>query len=123
MRQVQEMMGGYSDYKDKMAAEEASRMVEQRQSVKPSDNEPVHKPVKRISKGLTFGETKEYAEIEAVIASKESELKVVEMQMEQNATDYDQLRELTAEQQRLSDELEKLMDRWAYLEEKADEGK
>ena len=121
--QVQEMMGGYSDYKDKMAAEEASRMVEQRQSVKPSDNEPVHKPVKRISKGLTFGETKEYAEIEAVIASKESELKVVELQMEQNATDYDQLRELTAEQQRLSDELEKLMDRWAYLEEKADEGK
>ena len=121
--QVQEMMGGYSDYKDKMAAEEASRMVEQRRSVKPSDNEPVHKPVKRISKGLTFGETKEYAEIEAVIASKESELKVVELQMEQNATDYDQLRELTAEQQRLSDELEKLMDRWAYLEEKAGEGK
>ena len=73
-------------------------------------------PVKK-KKGLTLGEQKEYAEIEAVIASKEGELKVIQLQMSQNATDYDKLRELTKEEQRCSEELERLMDRWAYLEE------
>ena len=71
----------------------------------------------RPKKKLTLGEEKEYAEIEAVIASKEGELRVVELQMAECAADYGRLNELTKEQQRLSGELEKLMDRWAYLEE------
>ena len=66
---------------------------------------------------LTMAEEKEYAEIEAVIASKEGELKVVELQMAECAADYGRLNELTKEQQRLSGELDQLMDRWAYLEE------
>lgn len=120
---VQEIMGGYSEYRERAEAAAAAKLQEQRQETKAAKvSAPVSNAPKRESKGLTFGESKEYGEIEAVIASKESELKVVEMQMEQNATDYDQLRELTEEQQRLKGELEKLMDRWAYLEEKAGAG-
>jgi len=119
---VQEIMGGYSEYKERAEAAAAAKLQEQRQEIKAAkQSTSVNTAPKRERKGMTFGEKKEYAEIEGVIASKESELKVVEMQMAQYATDYEQIRELTVEQQRLSGELEKLMDRWAYLEEKASE--
>ena len=70
---------------------------------------------------LTFKEQKEYAEIEGLIASKEGELKVTQLQMAQNAADYGKLSELGKEESRLQQELEHLMERWAYLEEIAEE--
>ena len=45
---------------------------------------------------------------------------MIHLQMTQFATDYDKIQELTKEETRVSGELEKLMDRWAYLEEKAE---
>ena len=121
---VQIFMGGYSDYKAKADAEQAEKIQLQRQAERAKAvSEPATERAKPKSKsrGLSYNEAKEYAEIEAVIASKESELKVVEMQMAMNGSDYDMLRELTGEQERLTAELDKLMDRWAYLEEKAQE--
>ena len=121
---VQIFMGGYSDYKAKADAEQAKKIQLQRQTEKVRASAgPATERVKPKSKsrGLSTNEAREYAEIEAVIASKESELKVVEMQMAMNGSDYDMLRELTGEQERLTAELDKLMDRWAYLEEKAQE--
>ena len=115
--QLRMYMGGYSDYKAQLAAETAAESAPVRVSrEKPAAaNAPAAAP--RPKKKLTLGEEKEYAEIEAVIASKEGELRVVELQMAECAADYGRLNELTKEQQRLSGELEKLMDRWAYLEE------
>ena len=115
--QLRMYMGGYSDYKAQLAAETAAESAPVRVSrEKPAAaNAPAAAP--RPKKKLTLGEDKEYAEIEAVIASKEGELRVVELQMAECAADYGRLNELTKEQQRLSGELEKLMDRWAYLEE------
>ena len=121
---VQIFMGGYSDYKAKADAEQAEKIQLQRQAERAKAvSEPATERAKPKSKsrGLSYNEAKEYAEIEAVIASKESELKVVEMQMSMNGSDYDMLRELTVEQERLAAELDRLMDRWAYLEEKAQE--
>ena len=70
---------------------------------------------------LTFGEQREYAEIEAVIASKEGELKVVALQMAQcAAANYSELNDLAQRQQVLEAEVAALMDRWAYLEEIAE---
>ncbi|MGL5270274.1 MAG: ABC-F family ATP-binding cassette domain-containing protein [Selenomonadaceae bacterium] len=70
---------------------------------------------------LTFGEQREYAEIEAVIASKEGELKVVALQMAQcAAANYSELNDLAQRQQVLETEVAALMDRWAYLEEIAE---
>ena len=121
---VQIFMGGYSDYKAKADAEQAEKLQLQRQAERAKTTaEPAMEKAKpkSKSKGLSYNEAREYGEIEAVIASKESELKVVEMQMSMNGSDYDMLRELTVEQERLTAELDKLMDRWAYLEEKAQE--
>lgn len=71
--------------------------------------------------GLTLSEKKEYEEIEAVIAAKEGELKAIHLQMEQFAADYSKIQELSQDEVRASGELEKLMERWAYLEEKAEQ--
>ncbi len=40
--------------------------------------------------------------------------------MQQNASDYGKLADLTKDQQRLQAELDHLMERWAYLEEIAE---
>ena len=49
-------------------------------------------------------------------------MKGIHYQMELYAADYSKISELTGEETRVSAELEKLMERWAYLEEKAEEG-
>lgn len=115
-------MGGYSDYHRRKLQEEAQSHAEMAKNTRISkqttaEGTPSRQENKK--KGLTLGEKKEYAEIEAVIASKEGELKVIQLQMSQNATDYDRLRELAQEEKRCSQELDELMERWAYLEEKA----
>lgn len=117
--------GGWSEQQARIeesieaAKEEGSRAEkipvpeEQKQEMKPSS------PKKK----LTFKEQKEYAEIEDVIASKEAELKGVEVQMTLVAADdYAELAELTREQTRLSEELDALIERWTYLESVAEQG-
>ena len=47
-------------------------------------------------------------------------MKVVQLQMAENATDFTRLNELAAEERRLTAELEHLMERWTYLEEIAE---
>ena len=124
-------VGGYSDYKARAEAEEkaAARAVVSSPGNKkqqgadmaaPAEKKPAQKE-KTQKKGLTMSEKREYGEIEAIIASKEGELKGIHYQMELYAADYSKISELTGEETRVSAELEKLMERWAYLEEKAEE--
>lgn len=112
--------GGYSYYKEKAASEEARRssielLPKKEKTVVQAQSKAATK------RRLTFKEQKEYAEIEDVIASKEGELKVVQLQIAQNASDYSKLNELSREQERLQAELDNLLARWAYLEEVAEE--
>ncbi len=113
--------GGYSYYKEK-AAEQESLAEEKRAEKKITAEEktPTRAPRTESKPKLSFKEQKEYAEIEGIIASKEGELKVVQLQMEQNAANYGKLNELSKEESRLQAELEHLMERWTYLEEIAE---
>ncbi len=124
-------VGGYSDYKARAEAEEkaaaravVSSPVNKKQQgadmAASAEKKPAQKE-KTQKKGLTMSEKREYGEIEAIIASKEGELKGIHYQMELYAADYSKISELTGEETRVSAELEKLMERWAYLEEKAEE--
>ena len=114
--------GGYSYYKEKAAEQEsmAAAIVQQEKSAVVEEKTAARAPHTESKQKLSFKEQKEYAEIEGVIASKEGELKVVQLQMEQNAADYGRLNELSKEESRLQAELEHLMDRWTYLEEIAE---
>ena len=127
--------GGYSYYKEKEAEEQAEAAAAEAQkpaarktaaaessaetapAVKGANEQPAR------PKKLTFKEQKEYAEIEDIIASKEGELRATELLMQQNASDYGKLADLTKDQQRLQAELDHLMERWAYLEEVAESSK
>lgn len=115
--------GGYSYYKGVEEREQAQALAgasaAEEKSDKPKKNAFKEK-AKPAAKKLSFKEQKEYAEIEGVIASAEGELKAVQAQMAQNASDYSRLNELSKEEQRLKVKLDELMDRWAYLEEIAE---
>ena len=120
--------GGYSYYKEKeREEEEETEKAEKAQSAPPAVSEKreakkvQERPARDAKRRLSFGEQKEYAEIEGVIASKEGELKVVRLEMQQNASDYTRLAELGREETRLAAELDHLMERWAYLEEIAEQ--
>jgi ATP-binding cassette subfamily F protein uup len=113
--------GGYSYYKEKVAEQEI--LAEEKKAEKKNKAEEKvssRAPRTESKQKLSFKEQKEYAEIEGIIASKEGELKVVQLQMEQNAANYGKLNELSKEESRLQAELEHLMERWAYLEEIAE---
>ncbi|WP_033170944.1 ABC-F family ATP-binding cassette domain-containing protein [Selenomonas sp. ND2010] len=113
--------GGYSYYKEKVAEQEI--LAEEKKAEKKNKAEEKvssRAPRTESKQKLSFKEQKEYAEIESIIASKEGELKVVQLQMEQNAANYGKLNELSKEESRLQAELEHLMERWAYLEEIAE---
>lgn len=114
--------GGYSYYKEKEAAE--LNTGEPVKTIKAADKSAAAKENKdydTAKRKLTFKEQKEYAEIEAVIASVEGELKVVELEMANNAANYGKLAELSREQEKLRAKLDELMERWAYLEEIAEQ--
>ena len=102
---------------DDGAAEAAAGEAKKEREPKKAQERPAREAKRRLS----FGEQKEYAEIEGVIASKEGELKVVRLEMQQNASDYTRLAELGREETRLAAELDHLMERWAYLEEIAEQ--
>ena len=111
--------GGYSYYKEKLAEEETPSAPAAETLVKKPKEKPTvaEKQETQSKRKFTFKEQKEYAEIEGIIASKEGELKVVQLQMAENATDFGRLNELAKEEARLTAEVEHLMERWEYLEE------
>ncbi len=120
---LRQYMGGYSDYHAQAAAEAAAKAVQSvpapsKQASVPKRESVRHPSVKRR---FTFKEQKEYEEIEDIIRSTEGALKVTRQQMADCASDYTRLNELAADETRLAAELDRLMDRWAYLEEIAEE--
>ena len=111
--------GGYSYYREKLAEEEMLSAPVPEPAAKKTKEKTVteEKQETQPKRKFTFKEQKEYAEIEGIIAGKEGELKVVQLQMAENATDFGRLNELAKEEARLTAEVEQLMERWEYLEE------
>lgn len=108
---------GYSYYKGIEEREQQAVVTDMSKNI-PKENKPVKiREKNNAPKKLSFKEQREYDEIEAVIAATEGELKVVQLQMAQNASDYGKLNELTKEETRLQEKLDYLMERWTYLEE------
>lgn len=115
--------GGYSYYKAEEEREVAAKealLAQAKPKPKAVEAAPGYAKEKAAPQRLNFKEQREYGEIEAVIASAEGALKVVRLQMAENATDYGRLNDLAKEAECLEEKIEKLMERWAYLEEIAE---
>ncbi|MGN8831958.1 ABC-F family ATP-binding cassette domain-containing protein [Selenomonas montiformis] len=114
--------GGYTYYRQKLAGQAEPDSADSHPAEKEKESASARSVPKKTASQprLTFREQKEYAEIEGIIASTEGELRAVRLQMEQCASDYGRLSELSREEERLAARLDQLMDRWAYLEEIAE---
>ena len=114
--QLRQYVGGYSDYRTVVELEqEQAKVIEEKVTEAPVKE----KPRLETKRKLSFKEQREYDEIEAVIASAESELGVVRKQINTAGSNFELLQDLTKQEQALSTKLDTLMERWAYLEEVA----
>jgi len=112
--------GDYTDYSEKKKQtieDTASETV--KASLKDKDKSSEAKPKAKTK--FSYKEQQEFDTIDEKIEQTETKLAQIKIDMEKNASDFVKLAELTKEEERLNSLLEELMERWAYLNELAEE--
>ena len=112
--------GDYTDYSEKKKQtieDTASEAV--KTSLKDKDKNSEAKPKAKTK--FSYKEQQEFDTIDEKIEQTETKLAQIKIDMEKNAADFVKLAELTKEEERLNLLLEELMERWAYLNELAEE--
>lgn len=110
--QVDLFHGSYSDYQaDTIEASKNSNESSRKESLNS------HRSV-TISKGLTLHEEKEYIQIESRISEIEGLIKAYDAMISHMGSDYDQMKEIIGEKEKIESELEEITLRWFQLEEK-----
>ncbi len=109
--QIATYVGEYSAYLEKQIAKQAM----QKQEKAPAKEATA--PKKTVKRRLSFKEQKEWEEIEDKIAALETKLQQLTEEMEKHASDYEKVRELANEHEKLTAELDLLLERWAELSE------
>ncbi|WP_330602725.1 ABC-F family ATP-binding cassette domain-containing protein [Anaerosolibacter carboniphilus] len=119
---IQQYTGNYSDYKESSIHEADNDVVEKDTTTKKADasnkgdrGREKEKPLK-----FSFKEQREYEEIDDVIADLERKIQETEEKLDNAATDYTLLQQLSAEKEALERQLEEKMERWMYLNELAE---
>ncbi|MCG7345270.1 ABC-F family ATP-binding cassette domain-containing protein [Sporosarcina sp. ACRSL] len=105
------LFGVYSDYLEAESIKTTD--VTSKKTVK-EDRPP--EPMKS-KKRMTYSEKKEWESIEATIENLEAKIESTEAQMVASGSNYDELSQLTKELDELNAEYERLIERWAYLQE------
>ncbi|MGI9054922.1 MAG: ABC-F family ATP-binding cassette domain-containing protein [Pyrinomonadaceae bacterium] len=114
---VREFAGDYSAYLETVEREESEKS-EARTSVR-AEKTASETPEKPKSAKLSFKEKRELDALEAEIPETEKRLAEIENELIQFATDAYKLNEIVTEQQNLNTKLEKSIERWAELAERA----
>ncbi len=115
---VREFAGDYSAYLETIESEEAEiKEAETRASARV---EKTSQPEKPKSQKLSFKEKRELDALEAEIPETEARLAEIKNELIQFATDAYKLNELVTEQEKLNSLLERSIERWAELAERAD---
>jgi ABC transport system ATP-binding/permease protein len=110
---IDSFYGNYSEYLEKESVKDLVKSA--------SEEKPIAKaPEKEKKKKLTFKETKEWEEIDDIIAETEATLKEVSAEMAIAGSDFTKLQDLMKKEAELNEKLEYLMERWEYLAELAD---
>ncbi|MDQ0190364.1 ABC-F family ATP-binding cassette domain-containing protein [Alicyclobacillus cycloheptanicus] len=129
--QISVSTGNYTDYLSKRrdAKPQVSRPEDRPKARPEASSQPEPQPAagqksvrkERATLKFTYKEQKEYDEIEDRIAQMEAALAEVLRQMEEAGGDVGRLQTLFEDQQALEARLNELMDRWTYLNERAEE--
>ena len=109
--QVREFFGNYTDYLDEKAFRQSSAAISQKKEKE--------KPVKarEQKKRMSYFEKQEWETIEADIEELEVRIEAIEMEMEQNGSDFTKLSELQKELDDKNDQLLEKYERYEYLSE------
>lgn len=105
-------LGLYSDFLMEKASEKTEK-VEKKETNQPKPER------KKEKKKLSFKEQKEWETIGDAIAAVEESIQSVENEIDKAGTDFTLLQQKTEELNRLNEQYEQLIERWAYLEELA----
>lgn len=121
---LQEYPGNYSDLLRLSGSRPAVRKEQETagesgQNKEPKKTDPLAEKTKQLK--FTFKEQKEYAEIDEKIAAVEKALRAVNERINAAASDYLRLEALSAERQEILKRQDELLDRWMYLNERAEE--
>lgn len=106
--------GGYSDY-EAVVQEEQVAVAKANKPVVKEEPKPVNK------KKMTYSERLELQNIDQEIARTEAEIKMFGLEINACGSDFVKLNELTKKQEEAQARLDKLVDRWAYLSELAEQ--
>ncbi len=111
--EIRQYEGNYSDYLEKSGGFGAEEVVKEKpkQEWKQKNTEKLR---------FSYQEKKEYETIEEEITKLEEKLSMLEQEMEQSATSYGKLSELTKEKEEAEALLEEKMERWVYLNDRAE---
>jgi ABC transport system ATP-binding/permease protein len=119
---IRQSLNGYADY---METNTESAMSQKSNSSQPAkkpeekrDLDASAAPERKLK--FTYREQAEYDTIDATIAELERKLGEVERSIQNHASDYVRLSELTEEKEKLEKELAHQMDRWVYLNDLAE---
>ena len=115
---IKENVGNYSDYEEKFKEElkelETKEKKEKKEKVE-------HKEIKQNKKlKFSYNEKREYEQIDSMVEAKELELEEINEEINKAGSDYLILQELLEKKNLLEEELDNLMERWAYLNELAE---
>jgi len=108
---IKEYFGNYSEYLEIRRHEESQKQAEVGQAKK----EPEAREKKDKPRRLTYKEKMEFETIEQEISELEQRSEALEQEIAQTGSDYNRLRELTDEKEKVDAELEAKVERWAEL--------
>ena len=112
--EIQGYPGNYSAYIERKEAENSKSKKKEDKAQKPTKER-----LKTASKKLSYKEKQEYKKLETEIADAEARLAEIEKDLEEQASDAYKLNQLYTEKQDLDKNLEKDVERWAELGERA----
>ncbi len=118
---IRQYEGNFSDYKESVRrAEEETLSTEK--SPKPQVPPPAKNSWRAPNTTLKFSfkEQKEYETIDDEIAALEEKISNLDTQIEENASNYSRLTELSEQKQAAESALEEKMERWMYLNDLAE---
>lgn len=114
---IREFYGSYSEYQDQHLA---NRALPEKQTKKANVIQE-EKPAPARQRRFTYKEQQEFASIDDRIAELEAQLAKVQSDLAKGGSDFVYLQGLMEEQTRLEEELQTAVDRWAELNELAEE--
>ena len=107
------ILGGYTDAMQLRRQQQAQQQAQEKPKGKPQHRGEAANRKRKPS----YNEQREYAQIDAKIASLEAALKAVEQRMEHSQSDYAALQQAVEEREQLQAQLDQALERWVFLTE------